>query len=98
MERSIVRDARKSVGPIGRNKVAWLIGTRVAKTILASGPTSRIDRPDIWMQAIRSNLTKLLCHGGRPHMGPGSARALGALVRDDRGIQLDKNVAPARMV
>src|ERR1700678_3507969 len=51
------------------NKVAWLIGTRVAEAILASGLTSRIDRPDIWMQAIRSNLTKLLCHGGRPHMG-----------------------------
>ncbi len=53
------------------NKVARLIGTRVAETILASGPTSRINRPDIWTQAIRSNLTKLLCHGGRPHMGPG---------------------------
>jgi hypothetical protein len=52
------------------NKVAWLIGTRVAEAILASGLTSRIDRPDIWMQAIRSDLTKLLCHGGRPHMGP----------------------------
>ena len=22
------------------------------------------------MQAIRSNLKNLLCHGGRPHMGP----------------------------
>ena len=55
-------------------KVAWLIGTRVAKAILASGLASHIDRPDIWMQAIRSNLTKLLCHGGRPHMGPGFRR------------------------
>jgi len=34
--------------------------------------TSRINRPDIWMQAIRSDLEKLLRHGGRPHMGPGS--------------------------
>src|SRR6478672_10879050 len=51
------------------NKVARLIGTRVAETILASGLTSCTNRPDIWTQAIRSNLTKLLCHGGRPHMG-----------------------------
>src|SRR6478672_5328565 len=50
------------------NKVARLIGTRVAETILASGLTSCTNRPDIWTQAIRSNLTKLLCHGGRPHM------------------------------
>ena len=32
--------------------------------------TNRINRPDIWMQAIRSDLEKLLRHGGRPHMGP----------------------------
>jgi hypothetical protein len=56
------------------NKVARLIGTRVAETILASGLTSCTNRPDIWTQAIRSNLTKLLCHGGRPHMGPGFRR------------------------
>src|SRR5216683_4217801 len=55
------------------NKVAWLIGTRVAEAILASGLQPH-QRPDIWMQAIRSNLTKLLCHGGRPHMGPGVRR------------------------
>ena len=34
----------------------------------------RINRPDIWTQAIRSYLKKLLCHGGRPHMGPGLRR------------------------
>src|SRR5258708_17428523 len=51
------------------DKVVWLIGTRVAEAILASGLQPH-QRPDIWMQAIRSNLTKLLCHGGRPHMGP----------------------------
>ena len=53
-------------------KVAGLFGTRVAETILASGPPNRINRPDIWMQAIRSDHQKLLRHGGRPHMGPGS--------------------------
>src|ERR1700704_6063068 len=56
-------------------KVAGLFGTRVAETILASGPPNRINRPDIWMQAIRSDHQKLLRHGGRPHMGPGSALA-----------------------
>src|SRR3982074_521130 len=53
-------------------KVAGLFGTRVAETILASGPPNRINRPDIWMQAIRSDHQKLLRHGGRPHMDPGS--------------------------
>src|SRR5712671_3580433 len=67
---SIDPDASKSVGPIGRTQVAWLIGTRIAETILASGQTHRINRPDIWTQAIRSPIKKLLCHGGRPHMGP----------------------------
>src|SRR3979490_2460801 len=51
-------------------KVAGLFGTRVAETILASGPPNRINRPDIWMQAIRSDHQKLLRHGGRPHMDP----------------------------
>src|SRR5882762_9191459 len=65
---SIDPDASKSVGPIGRTQVAWLIGTRIAETILASGQTHRINRPDIWTQAIRSPIKKLLCHGGRPHI------------------------------
>jgi hypothetical protein len=51
-------------------KVAGVFGTRVAETILASGQSARINRPDIWMQAIRSDHQKLLRHGGRPHMGP----------------------------
>jgi hypothetical protein len=37
----------------------------------------RINRPDIWMQAIRSDRQKNLRHEGRPHMGPG-------VCRDDR--------------
>src|SRR5882724_6755090 len=36
--------------------------------------SDRTNRPDIWMQAIRSDLKNLLCHGGRPHMGPGLRR------------------------
>jgi hypothetical protein len=70
MVRSIDPRCEQIRGTHWPNEVAGLIGTRVAETILANGPTSRINRPDIWMQAIRSNLTKLLCHGGRPHMGP----------------------------
>jgi len=59
-------------------EVAWLFGTRVAENHLGQRFTDRINRPDIWMQAIRSDLKKLLWHGGRPHMGPG-------LRRDDAG-------------
>ena len=40
----------------------------------------RINRPDIWMQAIRSDRQKNLRHEGRPHMGPG-------VRRDDDGAQ-----------
>src|SRR5262245_26498049 len=73
MVRSIDPRCEQIRGTHWLNKVAGLIGTRVAETILASGLTSCINRPDIWTQAIRSNLTTLLCHGGRPHMGPGLA-------------------------
>src|SRR5258705_10820438 len=44
----------------------------------------RINRPDIWMQAIRSDPEKLLWHGGRPHMGPG-------VRRDDERLRLLQN-------
>src|ERR1700726_2848915 len=55
-------------------KVAGVFGTRVAENHLGQRSTDRINRPDIWMQAIRSDLEKLLRHGGRPHMGPGFRR------------------------
>ena len=57
-------------------KVAWLFGARVAETILASGPKSphqqagHMDASD----PIKPS-KKLLWHGGRPHMGPGSRGA-----------------------
>ena len=52
-------------------KVAGVFGTRVAENHLGQRfKARRINRPDIWMQAIRSDLKKLLWHGGRPHMGP----------------------------
>src|ERR1700682_6592476 len=51
-------------------KVAWLFGTRVAETILASGskrPHQQAGHMDA-SDPIRPE--KLLWHGGRPHMGP----------------------------
>ena len=51
-------------------KVAGVFGTRVAENHLGQRSSDRINRPDIWMQAIRSDQKKLLWHGGRPHMGP----------------------------
>jgi hypothetical protein len=45
-------------------KVAGVFGTRVAETILASGPSNRINRPDIWMLAIRSDHAKTLVARG----------------------------------
>src|SRR3979490_1969437 len=55
-------------------KVAGVFGTRVAENHLGQRSTNRSNRPDIWMQAIRSDQKKLLRHGGRPHMGPGVRR------------------------
>src|SRR5260221_10185363 len=49
-------------------EVARLYGTRVAENHLGQRSSDRINRPDIWMQAIRSDQKKLLWHGGRPHM------------------------------
>ena len=45
----------------------------------------RINRPDIWTQAIRSYIKKLLCNGGRPHMGPGFRRDDGWLLPSHTG-------------
>src|ERR1700686_1713932 len=55
-------------------KVAWLFGTRVAETILASGskrPHQQAGHMDA-SDPIRPE--KLLWHGGRPHMGPPRSR------------------------
>ena len=66
-------------------KVAGVFGTRVAENHLGQRPNNRTSRPDIWMQAIRSDHRKLLQHGGRPHMGP--------CVRwDDDGVSLADRV------
>src|SRR2546423_15170803 len=57
-------------------KVAWLVGARVAEPVLGGGPNApqhqagHMDASD----PIRPS-KKLLWHGGRPHMGPGSRGA-----------------------
>src|SRR3979409_1200913 len=54
-------------------KVAGVFGTRVAETILASGPPTASTGRTYGCK--RSDQTrKLLWHGGRPHMGPGVRR------------------------
>src|SRR5260370_2789725 len=49
-------------------EVVW--SSRRGKPSWPAVQSDRINRPDIWMQAIRSDPKKLLRHGGRPHMGP----------------------------
>jgi hypothetical protein len=53
-------------------KVAGLFGTRVAETILASGVTTAPTGRTYGCKRSDQTLKKLLWHGGRPHMGPGS--------------------------
>ena len=55
-------------------KVERVFGTRVAETILASGQPDRINRPDIWMQAIRSDHQKTLVARGPSTYGSPPAR------------------------
>src|ERR1700730_6099480 len=45
-------------------KVAGVFGTRVAENHLGQRSTNRINRPDIWMQAIRSDHGKTLAARG----------------------------------
>jgi hypothetical protein len=73
-DRSKVRD--NPWDPLAESRSSVCLELASRKTILASGQTNtdRINRPDIWMLAIRSDLKKLLRHGGRPHMGPGLRR------------------------
>src|SRR5260370_5212482 len=53
-------------------KVAWLFGARVAETILASDPLRPHQQAGHMDASDPIRPEKLLRHGGRPHMGPGS--------------------------
>src|SRR5664279_4032658 len=55
-------------------KVAAVFGTRVAETILASGPPTAPTGRTYGCKRSDRTLKKLLWHGGRPHMGPGVRR------------------------
>src|SRR5882672_11901100 len=66
-------------------KVAWLFGARVAETILASDPLRPHQQAGHMDASDPIRPEKLLRHGGRPHVGPGSrSRSLssGARSRD----------------
>ena len=55
-------------------KVASVFGTRVAENHLGQRSTNRINRPDIWMQAIRSNHQKALAARGPSTYGSRRSR------------------------
>src|SRR6202011_5958684 len=82
MEGSIDPRCEKIRGTHWPVTVAGLFGTRVAETILASGPPTASTGRTYGCKRSGQTVKKLLWHGGRPHMGPGS-RSLRSLVRDD---------------
>src|ERR1700719_3061323 len=55
-------------------EVARLFGTRVAENHLGHRSTDRINRPDIWMQAIRSDPEKTLVARGPSTYGSPRSR------------------------
>src|SRR5258705_9759567 len=77
-------------------KVAWLFGARVAETILASDPLRPHQQAGHMDASDPIRPEKLLRHGGRPHMGPGS-RSMRSLVRDDED-RLDFHTANSETV
>ena len=68
-------------------KVAGLFGTRVAENHLGQRSTNRTNRPDIWMQAIRSDLENS-CGTGAVHIWVPDRVRLRSLVRDDVELSL----------
>src|SRR5258708_21798589 len=55
-------------------EVARLFGTRFAENHFGQGPTDRINRPDIWMQAIGSDPEKTLVARGPSTYGSPPSR------------------------
>jgi hypothetical protein len=74
-------------------EVARLYGTRVAENHLGPRSSDRINRPDIWMQAIRSNHQKTLVARGPSTYG--SRRAPGR--RMARTFAIGKSYIAARI-
>src|SRR6202011_1608414 len=70
MEGSIDPRCEKIRGTHWPVTVAGLFGTRVAETILASGPPTASTGRTYGCKRSDQTIEKLLRHGGRPHMGP----------------------------
>src|ERR1700722_10874482 len=60
--------------PLAGNRSRDCLELASRKPSWPAAKSDRINRPDIWMQAIRSDHQELLQHGGRPHMDSGLAR------------------------
>src|ERR1700722_11040575 len=80
IDRSEVRDSPWN--PLAGNRSRDCLELASRKPSWPAAKSDRINRPDIWMQAIRSDHQELLQHGGRPHMDSGLA--LCAPRNDDR--------------
>src|ERR1700722_12449935 len=72
IDRSEVRDSPWN--PLAGNRSRDCLELASRKPSWPAAKSDRINRPDIWMQAIRSDHQELLQHGGRPHMDSGLAR------------------------
>jgi hypothetical protein len=73
-------------------KVAGVFGTRVAENHLGQRSTNRTNRPDIWMQAIRSDHRKTLAARGPSTYGSPLSR-IGAKIDLRGGIVCDSSVS-----
>ena len=73
-------------------KVAGVFGTRVAETILASGPPTASTGRTYGCKRSGQTMEKLLRHGGRPHMGLGLS--LGAAIAKLHGFRLAISPGP----
>src|SRR3979490_3068763 len=74
MEGSIDPRCEKIRGTHWPVKVAGVFGTRVAENHLGQRSTSRTNRPNIWMQAIRSDHRKTLAARGPSTYGSPPSR------------------------
>src|ERR1700722_10874481 len=66
IDRSEVRDSPWN--PLAGNRSRDCLELASRKPSWPAAKSDRINRPDIWMQAIRSDHQELLQHGRRPHM------------------------------
>src|ERR1700722_19483502 len=82
IDRSEVRDSPWN--PLAGNRSRDCLELASRKPSWPAAKSDRINRPDIWMQAIRSDHQELLQHGGRPHMDSGPTQ--GCVSRNDEDL------------